>query len=1490
MAEAVLELDIGPALDALDDISSAFDKMVDNFGDGLNDALSSLDSSISDLGDTFNRVATEFGDSISESLDATDTAVAGIGTALDEAASGFGTTISESLDSVDVTGIGTALDEAASGFGENLLPQIDEVRGALTDATAGFGDGLDDAITGPLLPQVEEVAAALGEIAPNLEDSFGEIDTSSLTGAAQDVGELDEGLDTLEANIGGTASGMDILNASSGALQATTGLLVGDSRSLFETMVPGAAIFGGVAAAIGGLVEKADDANLSVQRLDDVFGSHAGDVFDSKLEHLNGTLEELNTKAGGSNTRLREAVTTFGQTAVGAGATQKEAATLGKNFGELAETVTLLNPKLGTADQNFQLIVRGLGGSTRILQRYGITIDKAAQSQLALQIAQEHGRDAANLFDKQVAGSVLTMQALEQQSKDMGTTLQDRVNKGLESSTVQFRRLKQEIQTALVEVGKPLVGPVLEIVTTLQPVFVKLIGIVGQLLAKILPALVPIAKAAVEVLDAMTPLIKVFEKIPAPVLTAIAAFYSLKKVGDLISPIFKGLDHVISTSLENIGNKFGKNIGQQAEQLTLFGGAAETAGSKAGKFSIDTSNAGAKILGAAAGIGVGVSSMHDFGKSVEGTIGTMGGFISAGASLGAFFPEFGGPLVGAAIGGLAGLTAGLLSGGESVIEYRKHFTELSDEMNKSGLSGEKAFKKFIDTLGDTDRATLGIDKVHNGIVDFLKIMETSTGTGGVKAFADQTRITAKNIKGVTDEIRTMAIESPAAAQEIVGYFNVLRNGKGHVALTWQAQQDLNKALDKGTRIHAEASIAAEAYAQKSAALEQTLRDQRFAQDESLQAAVRWVKAVEAQGKIVDDLVPKFGKLSEGFEGAFSKATEISKFLGRDGVVDVQSFGTALEQTGAQGKEFANNLKVLIDNGLGFLASEIAQKGPEAGGKLAAEIAKGLEGDEKPGLAAAQQMQKILIQMEAQKFVFQSAIKNLWGKGIASEFTTQFDEAAQATATGFGAVIIRLQDGTPKLVGAGSDQAKALAAAFIAGLKGEDVPSVVDKDFDEAGNRIEKNETAPAKAKAAGKKHGKKIPEGAVEGINEGAPAVDQAVTDMIPTGGVGAEDAGKTIGTRFGGSISGGITDKKSEIHGAAVDVIPTGGVGAEDWGRTIGIRWGAALAEGIRSQEGPIHEAGRSVIPTGGLGAEDWGHIIGTRFGHALGDGIHDSFGYVRDSAEGIIPTGGLGAQDAGYTIGERFGLAMAKGMYDTGDEVYATGQYLARLAAAGAANAGSPSEHLFSDLGEIMIQALIDQINAMSPEAAQATMDLVKNMTVSQQAQLASFFGDLKASAAGTPLVTENNITSLGAGDTSTLHMFEDGSGITDAAYEAKWGIAWAYETGQQLTQAFLDGINNAGSPSEHLFIEAGQALTRSFAKGVEMANRELVARSMPSAAQFGLQTAAAASGNQTVIDKSQKFESGAIRITTPATDPRIQSMEIARRLRVDQSLRYR
>jgi hypothetical protein len=294
-------------------------------------------------------------------------------------------------------------------------------------------------------------------------------------------GALAEDFDTAGEASGDLTSRFNIQAAASSGLDVATNVLGGSTQGLFRSIVPQAAIFGGITASLIGLVHAGDRAVLSKERMDRTFGSSAPDVFDSKIGGMNLTLTELNERAGTSNTGLRMALATFGDMAVGAGATQGEAAKVAKQMGFVANVLTTLNPELGTADKSFQMISRGLGGSTRILQRYGITIDKVKQDQMALEIATDHGREKVSLYDRQVAGIQLTMEQFRKKAADAGMTLDEFLGEALDNSTIKFRALKQQVNSALSEIGVSLVDTGLTISETFTPIITNVIDGVGKL-------------------------------------------------------------------------------------------------------------------------------------------------------------------------------------------------------------------------------------------------------------------------------------------------------------------------------------------------------------------------------------------------------------------------------------------------------------------------------------------------------------------------------------------------------------------------------------------------------------------------------------------------------------------------------------------------------------------------------------------------------------------------------------------------------------------------------------------------------------------------------------------------------------------------------------------------------------------------------------------------------------------------------------------------
>lgn len=479
MAEAQLDLDISPALSAIDELSTVFDDIVTGFGASLGDALSGAVAGASDIGSTLDDVSTNFSANISDALTNGVASAGDIGVTLDDVGANFGTSITDALASgvAAADDIGTVLDEAANNFGDAL------------GGSSSSGGG------------------AAGQTASSVSNQFQQLGT------------------TLQ----GTAAEMSLAENASRGLEGATGVLEGRVGGLLTTVAPEAAIFAGVTAAVVGLVNEGANAEQAIAQMNRVFGDEAPGVFSKKVDSVGLSLSEMDLKTGASDTKMRGVLSTFGQTAIGAGETATGAAEAARQMGTLATILTTLKPALGSADENFQMITRGLGGSVRILQRYGITIDAAQQSHLALAIAQEHGRTTASLYDKQMAGLQLTMQALNKQATDSGTTLKAELDKGFDSPIVKLRALKGEIQTTLEDIAVPLVAAGVKIATELEPIVVQIIKIFGDVAKSVLDVAVPVVSVLVDVLGpALKEVGKVVQELGPEIGVVVTAFAGFK--------------------------------------------------------------------------------------------------------------------------------------------------------------------------------------------------------------------------------------------------------------------------------------------------------------------------------------------------------------------------------------------------------------------------------------------------------------------------------------------------------------------------------------------------------------------------------------------------------------------------------------------------------------------------------------------------------------------------------------------------------------------------------------------------------------------------------------------------------------------------------------------------------------------------------------------------------------------------------------------------
>lgn len=793
--------------------------------------------------------------------------------------------ISEALD--QIAQLGELFDAIISDFGAGLTASIstgiDELGGGFSDLGGDISSALDGSISDSLGPQIDEISAQFAGVADtaagDFTEAFSGIDTGSLGDANQDVSDLSSGLEELQGQAAGSSQSLDTTASAAQGLQAATSLLEGSSKGLLATVAPGVGLFVGIGAAIGGVVEKADRAELAVARMKAVFGDQATEVFDKQLEGLNLSLGELNTKAGGSNSALRLALATFGQTAISAGATKKEAGDVSRQMGELAAVVTTLNPALGTADQNFQLLSRGLGGSTRVLQRYGITIDAAQQKQLALAIAHDHGRDSVTLFDKQVAGSTLALDALNKQAAANGTTLQGELNEGLNSSTIKFRAFKQEISTALVQIGEPLIKPVLEMTEQLTPVLITLMQTVGKLAATILPAFLPLTQAIVDVVSALQPLLDLVGEMPSEFGTVVAAFVALKVVGGPLGGMLQGLGERFQGAAVGAGIAGDAIEGRVGKAFRAVEVGAGTLGDKLKE------NSGNLLAAAAAGL-VAVQSFDEIGKSTEGSIVGIGAMVTAGYQLG---ETFGNPALGAGIGALAGgitlVGHAIFDAGESAEQTRNRLAELSTELDKLGT--KQAAKKFMDDL----------------------INNTIEG----------------KVKSLNNELMHLAETSPDAAQKVVEGFRQMQ-AAGQVHFSNKDFEDMNSAIDKGAT-HLKTWTA-------------NSKEAKDSNDKLTGSVDATTSAVNANQQAIDAMSSSLAQAAEsglpGVSGAFDEAANAASTYGQ--ALSPELLLGGLQQSLATAVSFTSNLRTIFDAGFTDLGVLLQQKGAVAGGNVTQSIA------------------------------------------------------------------------------------------------------------------------------------------------------------------------------------------------------------------------------------------------------------------------------------------------------------------------------------------------------------------------------------------------------------------------------------------------------------------------------------------------------------------------------------------------------------------------
>ena len=602
-AEAELDLNINAALDEVGKLSDAFDDIFKDLGKTLSSALEdAFDDAMKGVLKSFEDVAEDVGKVFDDTLtDVFETQATALSDQLATASEDFAEKMTEAFSTVDYEGLSTGVTDALdTSFGEQLVIPFD-----YETITTEIDDALATAVSDPLLVEVDQdllgtsideaVAAAApapievpidsDTVAAELDDavSAAEIQPVSLpidvSGLADDITAALTDIDLSGADLSGISdsfdsgsqsangfgqaldtvektslSATDQINVLDGVVQASSAAAAGASGNwagLFGTFARGALAFGGVVLGIKALTDKGEAALEANRQLTRSFGELAGEIDKVPIGATTRSMSELGKEVGFSSTEMKQQLVLWGDLAKGSSLTKEEVVGTAQTLESLGIQLSVINPKLGSADQ----IVRGLGTALtrggRAASRFGLNISqteitmKAAEDRAGrLGISVDDAKASLTQADKEAAGAALAIKQLGDNAAKSGKTLEGQFAEGSKAATVQFRALRQVVSSQLAGIGKEFVAPVLAITTALVPFGTALIAFFGDAISAVLPIVVggiqalstafgPLLKILPTVLD---PIRLAFTLLEAPIASLGLAFRPLTRaIADFVT-------------------------------------------------------------------------------------------------------------------------------------------------------------------------------------------------------------------------------------------------------------------------------------------------------------------------------------------------------------------------------------------------------------------------------------------------------------------------------------------------------------------------------------------------------------------------------------------------------------------------------------------------------------------------------------------------------------------------------------------------------------------------------------------------------------------------------------------------------------------------------------------------------------------------------------------------------------------------------------------
>lgn len=890
------------------------------------------------------------------------------------------------IDSV-VSEFETGLAQALEVLQTPIVPEVD-ISAAEAEISGLGSEDVNIAVEGDVT-DIEAEIAGLG----------GETVTVDVEADASGIEEVGSAAASAEGSVTDLAGAADTLSAST-TLATESAIGLGSALEVAAAVLPikaglaGAAI-GGLAVATDGFFDAAVNAEAATLRYTQTLGVFAEQVNTIDVGNISIPLTELNASLGSGTAQVRNAISSFFQLGHSAGINGELVATASEQLVAMSARAVALNPALGSVGDVAETMGLRIARGGRFAAQLGVSLTKAE--------IQKRGEEMFG-FGRALTQAELSIAALDLATTKYGDTLEQDIARASENPIIQLRQLSLELKRTAVELGRPLIAPVFDILDSIQPVLVSVLTLTGELAeaftifsGPLLAALGPVVTQGLEPVIAAVQIIQ----------PALASFGGA--IGDLI------------TALSPLTAQFGE---QFAGFITLMDPV------------LDALSAVIRVLATVTGfITDGLDALGPFGDAIVAMLNPLGGLVGA---LGE-------------VSKLLGLTE------ENTTAADNALTSLTDKVF-GAVDGASSFAKGYEALLDTLETGI-IESTGGTFSEFSEEM----GKAGVNARDFAEIITAGGAK--LDDLKT-ALEDAGVASEVIDEIVEGARGQaevfGNVAaaqldelvalgLLTQAERDhldvqfgLNTTTADYRSALEEVSVQLaekEARELAAAAAEGTATGQALVATGAFNQLADAVLAgqvntgnlavvadqlgipIEAATGFVNTLKDSMKNFADGVVNNLPSALELIN--GIDDATNPQIVIDNLNQQAVAFSQFGENLQFLIDT----VGPQFAQLAAQAGPQFTQQITDGIRSGD-PEIAAA--LNESLATFDTSL----TGLNNRLLNEIAPQLGFSGATMAEAINTGFGTTIVDPVTGMPATSGAAASSAQGAIGGAVPGMTTE----------------------------------------------------------------------------------------------------------------------------------------------------------------------------------------------------------------------------------------------------------------------------------------------------------------------------------------------------------------------------------------------------------------------------------------------------------------------